>query len=788
MRHLTFALQGAAAGGGPAAGAVALAGHLAVLALLVALGLLARRAWPGAALIAIAWPAQAAAYSFEALFGRLPGVRAMYFLGEVEMLLPSLARELSPAAVAGIAALIAAGIGGYVGALACLREGRPPPASRGPVYLTLVAAAVALTAHASPGLVPAAAFWGSRQPLIYLAQTAFTGGAPAAEGDMGARAAAVRAALGGPAARAPDPDYPLCLEGAPSPPPARGPDVILLIVESVGRQELDWDYQGIPVTPAMRRMAAEGVDFARAYAPGTRTSQAVVPLFSGLGAQTGGKLLQRMPLRSLDGWPRLLAERGYASSYFHGAGMGFEQKREYLERAGVGAIFEVDLSPGAPVYGWGNPDGHVFDRFMAWIGERRAAGQPYAATLFTLSTHHPFTLPPDHQRRWPGGEVIADYADTLRYTDDQVGRFYEWYLAEGLGRDTALIVVGDHVAHVVNAGLTSRGEPLRFDAPMIFLGDPVADRVGGRRVGDRLASLMDVPATILGLAGAPPLPCGLGRDLLAEAWAPGRRVYALDGEQLEEIHVMGPEGAVVIDRARGSERLIPAAPDASPGAAIAAARSLLSDLEPLSAWLAEGDAFAPARAAAARDPLPPVAAPALWRRLPPGDAEASCDALEASPGVLYLPLELPYQEPAQIVQSRSDPARRMPLAALLECLDASRPLALEIVPGRYADVMMRGVYALAPAVAGREVILVAPHPDLASRARAACGCPVGMRAPGALSEAALTIAEQVGLSWVLLPAAAVDARRVETLRGRGLRVAVEGTLGHDAAGVDALLR
>ena len=63
------------------------------------------------------------------------------------------------------------------------------------------------------------------------------------------------------------------------------------------------------------------------------------------------------------------------------------------------------------------------------LGEMK---QPFMATLFTLSSHHPFNVPERYKDRWPDDAEVPMYK-CVSYTDNALKEFFEkaksatWY-------------------------------------------------------------------------------------------------------------------------------------------------------------------------------------------------------------------------------------------------------------------------------------------------------------------------------------------------------------------------
>lgn len=246
----------------------------------------------------------------------------------------------------------------------------------------------------------------------------------------------------------------------------------------------------------------------------------------------------------------------------------------------------------------------MLGRLRSWIEDDRRSGaaHPYLASLYTVGTHDPYTLPEDAPRELGAGPFVsrrqgcqgaapAAFAEALRFLDEQLGSFYDWYLREEAPRGTVLMIVADHVAAAFNE--PSAPESRRYDIPLIVAGlDPelLAER---RSRTARRASQHDIPSTLLGLLDVEPGPCDQGQDLLAqEGRPPGQRLlYAVDGDELTKLHVWSPEAALFFDRRSGRLQLLDAVPVWRQEPLRREVSAFLEALFPLSEHLTWNDAF-----------------------------------------------------------------------------------------------------------------------------------------------------------------------------------------------------
>ncbi len=394
------------------------------------------------------------------------------------------------------------------------------------------------------------------------------------------------------------PSRPLCT-GAPGTGVSamgNGHSVILLILESIGRKQFEIEVDGLPIMPHLQRIARENLYFENFFPAGEGSLQAMFPLFTGIIPETAVKYSQLEFLPDLKGFPSVLTQHGYRTAYLHGGDLGFEKQRLILRRVGFQEIMEYDPNSKRTKYGWGYSDGDMLGQLRDWVKAHRKNNRdaPYFTTLYTLSTHHPYTLPPGWERRARNPLIqrkIIDshpklskerkkYLKSIVYLDEELRAFYDWYAENEMPRGTHLFIVSDHPMQA--EGFFSR---YNFQVPFIIAG-PGQEKQGIRNSSlSRLAGHSDIPATMAHLLGVPAAPCNQGVNILAhpKTWAHERMIYSVS-RALDKVYIWGKEGSWVFDRKSRkvfvlpqstSNRVLEYAPDGRGGREISFLRLLL---------------------------------------------------------------------------------------------------------------------------------------------------------------------------------------------------------------------
>jgi choline-sulfatase len=294
---------------------------------------------------------------------------------------------------------------------------------------------------------------------------------------------------------------------------APAPSVVLISIDTLRADRLPAYGYKPGSTPALDRLAREGVLFEDVFSPAPQTLPAHVSLLTGLAPPRHG-VRDNLGF-TLGPAPRTLAESFRAGGLATGAAVS-----SYVLRAqtGVARGFDtfddhMDLGVGSDSLGSVQRDGSAaVESLAAWI-EARGEGR-FFAFLHLYEPHTPWTPPPAHAR------FAHPYDGDVAYADELVGRFVERLRANGRLERTVVAVTSDHGEGLGDHGEEEHGLFLYREALHVPL---VVRLPGGARAGTRVkgvAALLDVAPTLLELAGLSA--AGLDGASLVKAMESGR--------------------------------------------------------------------------------------------------------------------------------------------------------------------------------------------------------------------------------------------------------------------------
>lgn len=287
--------------------------------------------------------------------------------------------------------------------------------------------------------------------------------------------------------------------------------IILISIDTLRSDRLPvYGYREVE-TPAISRLAREGLVFEHAYSHVPLTLPAHVSMLTGLLPGEHGvrdNLGYRLDAAAHPSLPRLLKSAGYAtgaavSAYVMRAETGVAAGFDFFEGA-------IDLRMHTTLGGSQRPCGETLAAARPWL--REVADRPFFFFYHLYEPHTPYEAPADLRRRY-----TDPYDAEIAAADRCVGDLFAELEELGLYEEALVVLVSDH-----GEGLGDHGEPehgilLYREALEVPLLVKLPD---GGRAGERVAApaqLIDLLPTLAAVSDVAAPDELDGRSLLAPA-------------------------------------------------------------------------------------------------------------------------------------------------------------------------------------------------------------------------------------------------------------------------------
>lgn len=291
-------------------------------------------------------------------------------------------------------------------------------------------------------------------------------------------------------------------------------NVVVIILESFAREyigSLNPDleggkYQGY--TPFIDSLISVGLTFDVSIANGKKSIDAMPSILASIPSLETPYTISHYANNQINGLPSLLKRKGYYSAFFHGApngSMGFDS---FAKQAGFDDYFGLDQYPEKSDFDgvWGVWDEPFFRYFASELNTFR---EPFMASIFSVSSHHPFKVPEKYNGRFKKG--AAPIVEVVGYTDFALKEFFNTISKSEWFRNTLFVITADHTNESVHTEY--QNDFGSFSIPVIFY-KPDSDLHGYK---NRIAQQIDIMPTILNFLNYDEEYIAFGNDLLSDS-------------------------------------------------------------------------------------------------------------------------------------------------------------------------------------------------------------------------------------------------------------------------------
>ena len=220
-------------------------------------------------------------------------------------------------------------------------------------------------------------------------------------------------------------------------------NVVVIILESFSKEYVGAYNNFKGYTPFLDSLMQHSTVCENAFANGKKSIEGIPAVLSGIPALTDKPfILSQYGAQKGNSIASVLNNLAYNSSFYHGGHPGTMGFDAYAKIADFDSYIDLSDYPNKE----DDYDGNwgIFDEpFLQFFKtELDLKLEPFFSTVFTLSSHHPYTIPQQYKKKFPKGEIQIH--ESVGYSDYALKRFFDeakksdWFL------NTVFVITADH--------------------------------------------------------------------------------------------------------------------------------------------------------------------------------------------------------------------------------------------------------------------------------------------------------------------------------------------------------
>jgi phosphoglycerol transferase MdoB-like AlkP superfamily enzyme len=224
----------------------------------------------------------------------------------------------------------------------------------------------------------------------------------------------------------------------------RKKNVVIIIVESLGKEYVGFYNKGKGYTPFLDSLCRFSRTFEYGYANGTTSMDAPPAILSGIPQLIEESyIVSPFNTNTPESIGSILGRKGYNSSFYHGGKNGTMGFDNFVSLSGMGTYSGLDQYPDKNDFdgNWGIFDEPYLQFFAEELSQKP---QPFVSAVFTLSSHHPYIVPKKYASLLPKGTMPIH--KSIAYVDLALKKFFQkastlpWY------QNTLFVITADHTS------------------------------------------------------------------------------------------------------------------------------------------------------------------------------------------------------------------------------------------------------------------------------------------------------------------------------------------------------
>ncbi len=247
----------------------------------------------------------------------------------------------------------------------------------------------------------------------------------------------------------------------------RNLNVVVIIMESMSKEHSAFfnpNLKGKGFTPFLDSLMQHSFICMQAYANGRKSIEGIPATLASFPTLFNGALISsKYSSNNINSLASLLAKKNYSTSFYHGGNNGTMGFDNFTKAIGFQHYFGRKEYNNDDDYDgkWGIFDHKFFQYFLKSLNDKK---QPFFASIFSLSAHHPYTLPKGFENMFPKGKLPIQ--ECIAYSDYSLKQFFNNAKNEDWFNNTLFVITADHTSEIADKDfLNSAG---KYAIPIIY--------------------------------------------------------------------------------------------------------------------------------------------------------------------------------------------------------------------------------------------------------------------------------------------------------------------------------
>ena len=225
------------------------------------------------------------------------------------------------------------------------------------------------------------------------------------------------------------------------------PNLVVIILEGMGAEYFGVMNQHTHIpnyrshTPFLDSLAQQGYYFTNIFSNSIHSIEGISAVTAGMPTFQTAWVRSGYAQRKVSSLPEIARSLGYQTLFAHGATNGSMNFDGYTHQIGYQAYLGRTEFNDERFYNgsWGIDDEPFLQYFAKNINQMK---RPFLATVFTLSSHGPYTVPEKYKKRFNTGDIPMH--NVTEYTDLSLQKFFDTVKKEDWYPNTIFAIISDH--------------------------------------------------------------------------------------------------------------------------------------------------------------------------------------------------------------------------------------------------------------------------------------------------------------------------------------------------------